>query len=55
MSRASGPADEIDPAYGRVLRSAVESGVEVYALGASVTPQGVNLERQIPVDLSAHD
>ena len=49
------PADEIDPAYGRALRSAVESGVEVYALGASVTPQGVNLERQIPVDLSAHD
>ena len=49
------PADEIDPAYGRALRRAVESGVEVYALGASVTPEGVSLERQLPVDLDPHD
>ena len=49
------PADEIDPAYGRALRDAVESGVEVYALGASVTPEGVSLERQLPVDLDPHD
>lgn len=45
------PADEIDPVYGRALRRAVEAGVEVYALGASVTPQGVRLERRLPVDL----
>jgi len=45
------PADEIDPAYGRALRRAVDLGVEVYALGASVTTDGVILERQLLVDL----
>jgi len=49
------PADTIDPVYGRALRHAVESGVEVYALGAAVTPQGVNLERELPVHLDRHD
>jgi len=45
------PADEIDPVYGRALRRAVDLGVEVYALGASVTTDGVTLERQLLVDL----
>jgi sugar fermentation stimulation protein A len=49
------PADEIDPAYGLALRCAVEAGVEVYALGASVKVQGVSLERKLLVDLSPHD
>ena len=45
------PADEIDPAYGKALRKAVEVGVEVYALGATVTSQSVSLERRLPVKL----
>tara|TARA_Y100000814_G_scaffold195558_1_gene143707 strand:- start:768 stop:1496 length:729 start_codon:yes stop_codon:yes gene_type:complete len=45
------PADEIDPAYGKALRKAVEIGVEVYALGATVTSQSVTLERRLPVRL----
>ena len=45
------PADEIDPDYGRALRSAVAAGVEVYALRAEITPSSVRLERRIPVDL----
>ena len=49
------PADEIDPDYGLALRCAAESGVEVYALGASVKVQGVSLERKLPVDLNPHD
>jgi sugar fermentation stimulation protein A len=49
------PADDIDPDYGRALRSAVESGVEVYALRASITPASVSLEHRIPVDLALDD
>ena len=49
------PADHIDPDYGRALRSAVESGVEVYALRAAVTPESVALEQRIPVELDFHD
>ena len=45
------PADEIDPVYGRALRRAVDLGGEVYALGASVTTDGVTLERERLVDL----
>lgn len=47
------PADEIDPDYGRALRRAVAAGVEVYALGACVTPERVRLERNLPVQLDA--
>ncbi|MBH98056.1 MAG: DNA/RNA nuclease SfsA [Rhodospirillaceae bacterium] len=45
------PADEIDPEYGKALRRAVEVGVEVYALGATVTPEAVILDKNIPVKL----
>lgn len=43
------PADTIDPAYGRALRQAQAAGVEVYALGARVTPGVIELERPVPV------
>jgi sugar fermentation stimulation protein A len=45
------PADDIDPAYGAALRSAVAAGVEVLAVQASITKRGIELRRQIPVEL----
>lgn len=47
------PADEIDPAYGRALRAAVADGVDVMAVGATVTPDGIWVDRRIPVALAA--
>lgn len=43
------PADGIDPAYGDALREAMDAGVEVYALGATVTPDAVVLQRRLRV------
>ncbi|THF63275.1 DNA/RNA nuclease SfsA [Pseudothauera rhizosphaerae] len=43
------PADHIDPAYGRALREAMAAGVEVLALGATVSPAGIELSRMLPV------
>ncbi|EHQ53143.1 sugar fermentation stimulation protein [Ectothiorhodospira sp. PHS-1] len=48
------PADAIDPEYGIWLRRAHAAGVEVLALGARVSPCGIELMRPLPVDLSAH-
>ena len=45
------PADHIDPAFGRGLRAAAEQGVELYALGARVTPDGILLDRRLEVRL----
>jgi len=47
------PADQIDPGYGRALRAAAADGVDVMAVGATVTPEGIWLDRRIPVDLAA--
>jgi len=43
------PADAIDPEYGRTLRQALETGVEVIAYRAKVTPREIRLEERIPV------
>ena len=43
------PADHIDPAYGRPLREALASGVEVLALGARIRPEAIELDRLLPV------
>lgn len=43
------PADMIDPEYGRLLRLALESGVEALAYRASVTPEGIKLIERLPV------
>lgn len=40
-ARAVRPADEIDPAYGKALRKAHEAGVEIMALRADFTRDGV--------------
>ena len=46
------PADEIDPAYGRALRRAVDSGVEALAYRMSFSLEGVELLARAPVDLA---
>lgn len=43
------PADAIDPEYGRLLRLAMESGVEALAYRALVTPQEIRLMERLPV------
>ncbi len=43
------PADEIDPEYGRTLRRAMESGVEVVALRARVGVREIRLQVPVPV------
>lgn len=45
------PADDIDPAYGKALRSAASAGVEIYALGAEVFPDRVAATGLLPVRL----
>jgi sugar fermentation stimulation protein A len=43
------PADEIDPLYGRTLREAILTGVEVIAYGAEVTYTGIHLLHPVSV------
>jgi sugar fermentation stimulation protein A len=46
---AVSPADTIDPEYGRLLRLALDSGVEALAYRALVTPQEIRLTERLPV------
>ncbi|MGH7161949.1 MAG: DNA/RNA nuclease SfsA [Planctomycetota bacterium] len=48
-ARSVRPADEIDPDYGRALRAAVRAGVEVIALQARFSRQGVARGPPLPV------
>ena len=48
---AFAPADQVDPAYGRALREAIEGGVEAYALAASIGPRQVRLHRHLSIQL----
>lgn len=43
------PADHIDAAYGSALREALQAGVEVLALQAQVSPEGIVLHDALPV------
>jgi sugar fermentation stimulation protein A len=52
-ARAVGPADDIDPVYGRTLREAAAAGVELLAYRCDVSPEEVRLVERIPVDLAA--
>jgi sugar fermentation stimulation protein A len=45
------PADHIDPAFGQGLRQAARAGVELYALGATVTLEEIRLARRLSVRL----
>lgn len=46
---AVSPADMIDPEYGRLLRLALENGVEALAYRAIVTPEEIRLTERLPV------
>jgi sugar fermentation stimulation protein A len=46
-----GPADDIDPEYGRLLRQVVTSGVRVFGLRATVDPNRISPESLIPFDV----
>lgn len=43
------PADEIDPAYGKALRKAINSGVKVRAFATSITPDEIIITHELPV------
>jgi sugar fermentation stimulation protein A len=43
------PADHIDPAYGAALRAAIDAGVNVVALGCTLTEKGITVDRRLPV------
>jgi sugar fermentation stimulation protein A len=45
------PADQIDPTYGELLRKAAKSGVEILAYLCRVTPEGICLDKKLPVIL----
>lgn len=44
-----GPADDIDPEYGQLLRQVIKSGVEVYGLMCEVTPEAILPYKTIPI------
>lgn len=45
------PADMIDPEYGRLLRQAVENGVQAIAYQARITPESILIKKKLPVIL----
>jgi len=45
------PAVQIDPVYAQTLEQARESGVELYALGATLSTAEVRLSRSVEVRL----
>lgn len=45
------PAEDYDPTYAAALRSAVASGVEVVALRAEMSKEGVYLKDRLPIEL----
>ncbi|MGN8252091.1 DNA/RNA nuclease SfsA [Pseudomonas sp. SMV7] len=46
------PAEEIDAAYAQALRDAVADGVEVLAYGTRLNPEGIVIDRRLPVLLT---
>ncbi len=47
------PAWQIDPDYGEALVAATEAGVEAMAWAADISPAGIQLSRELPVELQA--
>ena len=50
-ARTIGPADDIDPVYGRLLRQAAGTGVEIYGFRAAVTTTSLAPEQLLPLVL----
>jgi len=46
-----GPAKDIDPEYAKSLRKAIKNGVEVIAVQAKVSPQGIEIVKELSVDI----
>jgi sugar fermentation stimulation protein A len=46
-----GPADHIDPAYGKTLREVLPEGVEALVYSSHVTPQSMKLVASLPLSL----
>lgn len=47
-AESAGPADDIDPEYGRTLREAMAAGVEVLAYSCRLSPDEIAIERPLP-------
>jgi sugar fermentation stimulation protein A len=47
-AKTVGPADEIDPQYGAILREAIAAGVEVLAYGCKLAPDEIVVENRLP-------
>lgn len=45
------PARDIDPAYGKALDEAVRQGVEIIVVQARVSPEGIEFQGLLPVEL----
>jgi sugar fermentation stimulation protein A len=45
------PADQIDPAYGKALRKAVQKGVEMMVYDVEINLEGIRLNRALPYEL----
>jgi len=45
------PATAIDPDYARILKKAVEAGVEVFPVMAKVSPEKIELVRKLPFEI----
>ncbi|MEE4197990.1 MAG: DNA/RNA nuclease SfsA [Bacteroidales bacterium] len=45
------PAKNIDPGYARTLKKAYESGVEIIPLQVKVTPQNIEIEKELPFEI----
>jgi sugar fermentation stimulation protein A len=46
-------AADLDPAYARAFREAMDAGVEAIALACDVTPDGVEIARRAPILMDA--
>ena len=49
---ALAPADDLDPAYGKGLRTAAEAGVEILAYRCAIAPEAITVRTAIPVKLT---
>lgn len=44
-----GPATNIDPEYAISLKKAIDNGVEIIAVQAKVSPEGITIDKELPV------
>jgi len=49
------PADHIDPQYGETLRRVAERGVEILAVGCTVTPEAITASHPLEVSLAPQE